>query len=253
MGCFGLFFAAAGSLLSGAGMCARRRTHFLLLRQKKVSKEKATRLSATPSPAASGATCAGQGAECAVELTARFALRSNIHGESDHDAGASCGAPAHSTPCPPQAHTHGSGEPHGPSLRSAWSAARSARVAGRAQRWPESGGWVPFCMRRGAQRAGWPVCRRTHRLRHLTCRSCLNGARQRAVSSAAHPAREHRRLPRSAAKGSQTAGSPFLCLLSFGETKESECAAGRITRLRETTPPLPLKQLAIKRIAATAQ
>ncbi len=56
---------------------------------------------------------------------------------------------------------------------------------------------------------------------------------QRAVSSAAHPAREHRRLPRSAAKGTQTAGSPFLCLLSFGEAKESECAAGRITRPRE--------------------
>ncbi len=63
---------------------------------------------------------------------------------------------------------------------------------------------------------------------------------QRAVSSAAHPAREHRRLPRSAAKGTQTAGSPFLCLLSFGEAKESKCAAGRITRPRKTTTwPLP--------------
>ncbi|MEO8020833.1 MAG: hypothetical protein ABI660_03115, partial [Polaromonas sp.] len=31
---------------------------------------------------------------------------------------------------------------------------------------------------------------------------------------------EHRRLPRSAAQGSQTAGSPFLCLLSFGEQKK---------------------------------
>ncbi|MCB8746855.1 hypothetical protein LHU53_08035 [Rhodoferax sp. U2-2l] len=25
-------------------------------------------------------------------------------------------------------------------------------------------------------------------------------------------------------------GSPFLCLLSFGEAKESECAAGRMSR-----------------------
>ena len=32
----------------------------------------------------------------------------------------------------------------------------------------------------------------------------------RAASSAVQPAAEHRRLPRSAAKGSQTAGSPFL-------------------------------------------
>ena len=44
--------------------------------------------------------------------------------------------------------------------------------------------------------------------------------------------REHRRLPRSAAKGSQTAGSPFLCLLSFGEAKESESAAGPRPGLR---------------------
>ncbi|RYF20026.1 MAG: hypothetical protein EOO33_18865, partial [Comamonadaceae bacterium] len=47
---------------------------------------------------------------------------------------------------------------------------------------------------------------------------------------------EHHRLPRSAAKGTQTAGSPFLCLLSFGEAKESECAAGRISRPREAKP-----------------
>jgi hypothetical protein len=46
-------------------------------------------------------------------------------------------------------------------------------------------------------------------------------------ASSADPAkREHRRLPRSAAKGSQTVGSPFLCLLSFGEAKESRSAAG---------------------------
>ena len=37
---------------------------------------------------------------------------------------------------------------------------------------------------------------------------------------------EHRRLPRSEAKGSQTVGSPFLCSLSFGEAKESESPAG---------------------------
>ncbi|RYF06058.1 MAG: hypothetical protein EOO31_10925 [Comamonadaceae bacterium] len=45
-------------------------------------------------------------------------------------------------------------------------------------------------------------------------------------------------MPRSAAKGTQTVGSPFLCLLSFGEAKESECAAGRISRPRNATPPI---------------
>ena len=37
---------------------------------------------------------------------------------------------------------------------------------------------------------------------------------------------EHRRLPRSAAQGSQTIGSPSLCLLSLGDARESESPAG---------------------------
>ena len=37
---------------------------------------------------------------------------------------------------------------------------------------------------------------------------------------------EHRRLPRSAAKGSQTVGSPFFCLRFFGEAKKSRSPAG---------------------------
>ena len=38
-------------------------------------------------------------------------------------------------------------------------------------------------------------------------------------------------------EGTQTVGSPFLCLLSFGEAKESESAAGRISRPRERKEP----------------
>ncbi|SFD92416.1 hypothetical protein SAMN04489710_10917 [Paracidovorax konjaci] len=78
----------------------------------------------------------------------------------------------------------------------------------------------------GAQGAGWRVCRRTHPLQHLARRGCLSGARQRAASSAAHPATEHPRLPRSAAKGTQPAGSPFFWVLFFGEAKKSTSAAG---------------------------
>ena len=51
---------------------------------------------------------------------------------------------------------------------------------------------------------------------------CLS--RRRVCAAPAR--REHRRLPRCAAAGSRTAGSPFLCLLSFGEAKESESPAG---------------------------
>ncbi|CAB5678904.1 Uncharacterised protein [Delftia tsuruhatensis] len=49
--------------------------------------------------------------------------------------------------------------------------------------------------------AGWQPCRRTGLLRDLTCRSCLSGARQRAASSAAHPASRPTQVARSEAKG----------------------------------------------------
>ncbi len=153
--------------------------------------------------------------------------------------------------CPPRtlrssAQTQGWGAADGPLLRSAlgarvlrtahpevgrvrgWhrpSAAMACLLGGRAQRWPES---LPSGCAWGAQGAGWRACRRTRPHRELICRGCLNGARQRAVSSTAHPAPEHPRLPRSprGRTGSQTAGSPFLWLLSFGEAKESDSAAG---------------------------
>jgi hypothetical protein len=47
LGCAGL--KGVPELRAETGVCARRRSGFLLLRQKKVTKEKATLLSATPS------------------------------------------------------------------------------------------------------------------------------------------------------------------------------------------------------------
>ena len=41
---------------------------------------------------------------------------------------------------------------------------------------------------------------------------------------------EHRRLPRSAAKGTRTVGSSFFGLPFFDEAKKGRCAAGRISR-----------------------
>ena len=70
------FETLLGGFVLSAGMCARRRTYFLLLRQKKVGKEKATLLSATPS-LRYGATCVATLAGCAAKLTSRCALRSN--------------------------------------------------------------------------------------------------------------------------------------------------------------------------------
>ena len=58
-----------GALL--AGMCARRRSHFLLSRQKKVTKEKATPLAVSPA-LRFGATCDARAWGGAAELAARL-------------------------------------------------------------------------------------------------------------------------------------------------------------------------------------
>ena len=98
---------------------------------------------------------------------------------------------------------------------------------GRAQRWPES---LPSGCAWGAQGAGWRACRRTRPHRELICRGCLNVARQRAVSSTAHPAPEHPRLPRSPCgrTGTQTAGSPFFWVLFFADAKTNSPGANLV-------------------------
>ena len=229
-------------LSAGAGLSPRRARYFSLLRQRKVPKRKATP-SLRPLRCAKGQTCGVSVAGCAVELALRCARRSDIHGESVHEAWAlrrPCSP--HNRPAAGAASRGGTAEhpnsqhPFGPSLRSAQFAQRVALAParwGRAQR-SEAKARVdvlsplPLWMRRGAQRAGWRVCRRTHALRELTRCGCLSGARQRAASSAAHTAREHRRLPRSEAQGTQTAGSPFFWVLFFGEAKECTSRAGRL-------------------------
>ena len=117
---------------TGAGMCARRRSNFLLLRQKKVTKEKAPP-SLRPLRFATGQTCVGAAAGCAVELAsllrsaARTATASQItkHGRSD--------AHAHPATAPTQAQPAGdsrtSKHPLGSSLRSTRQQLRPARGA----------------------------------------------------------------------------------------------------------------------------
>ena len=220
-------------------MSPRRATHFLLLRQKKVSKEKATP-SLRPLRGAKGQTCVGAVAGCAVELALRW--RAPL-GQLRRVRSRSTRAP---TRVPPRNRTAAGAASRGgavehPNSRTSIRAIALLGPVSRAQapRAAQTGPSeakarvdvllpLPLWMRRGAQRAGWHVCRRTHMLRCQARRSCLSGARQRAASSAAHPVREHHRLPRRAALGSQTAGSPFLWSLSFGEAKESDSHAGRL-------------------------
>ncbi len=67
-----IFFAAISVPLqgAGAGVCARRRSNFLSLRRKKVTKERATLQSASLRFAAGNLRCAVTG--CAVELALRL-------------------------------------------------------------------------------------------------------------------------------------------------------------------------------------
>ena len=173
--------AEAGSRPGGRGTCS-------LLRQRKVPKRKATP-SLRPLRVAKGQTCGGAVAGCAVELALRLrraartttASQFTRHGRSD--------AHAHPTTAPPQAQpagvrsrTSNSRTGHRcarPSFRSAWRLRpREGAERSAAKQWPE---WMSLgfpSARAEKRRAGGAcVCRRTHALRALTCRSCLNGAR----------------------------------------------------------------------------
>ena len=64
------------------------------------------------------------------------------------------------------------------------------------------------------------MCRRTHPLRQLTRRGCLNGAPQARSEFHGAPRARAPQVARSEAKGSQTAGSPFFWVRFFGEAKK---------------------------------
>ncbi|MDQ0043962.1 hypothetical protein J2W33_004876 [Variovorax boronicumulans] len=199
----------------------RRATYFSLLRQRKVGKRKATLLSATLRFAAGNLRCS----RFAGSRRTRFAQTA---ASPDPRTAALLGAARRAL---------GTSRP---SLRSASSRAFAALGAQGApgRRFAERSNCqqhlttnsrqtraaclpfgpseamarsvsTPLWLRRGAERFADQG------------RSCLSEA------SSADPAkREHRRLPRSEAQGSQTVGSPFLCLRSFGEAKESKSPAG---------------------------
>ena len=144
-------------------MCARRRSNFLSLRRKKVTKERATP-SLRPLRCATGQTCGGALAGCAVELAlllrsaARTATASQMtkHGRTG----------AHATPQPPRRRRSQQGVNTQTAIRvfaaldpkNAAPCARCLRAQQRAERsnGPRGGlaVWLPhpLCMRRGAQR-----------------------------------------------------------------------------------------------------
>jgi len=80
-------------------------------------------------------------------------------------------------------------------------------------------------------------CAEERRVWRIRARDCLSEVKRSEFER--DPAKpEHRRLPRRAAAGTQTVGSPFLWFLSFGDAKERDSPAGRLpaSALNEGTP-----------------
>jgi hypothetical protein len=203
------WFEAAFLLRPLAGNSPRRATYFLLLRQKKVGKEKATPLSVSLRFATGNLRCSEK---AGVRRTRSTSLRSD-----------SCGSyPAFS--CAPRHSQRGLGstrrgaslcgecECEGPGSSSTW-AERSegpSGICGRAQRRPDP----PLWLRRGAQRFADKGSQLSER-----------SAAERVLRDPAK--REHRRLPRSAAKGSQTVGRLFFGYFLLAKQKKVTRPPGR--------------------------
>ena len=182
-------------------MRARRRSNFLSLRRKKVTKERATLLSATPSLRC-GATWV---LRCRVRRGTHFAaaqLRSDNPGEPDNKACVSCGT--HTTPHParPGAYRR---EPKKTGHRCARHPTR-----GRAQRWPV---WASPPSGCAEERRGW----------RTRARDCLSAAG--ASSSETPPAPSTAGCPGAARRGRRQRGR-FLLPSFLGETRKEGAPPG---------------------------
>ena len=116
-------------------------------------------------------------------------------------------------------------------------ATRKPLHPGRAQRWPVSG-FDPLWTCREAQGVGRAegsaAC---PQLRALACCGCSNGAAQQQSEFRSTAPRPSIAGCPQRSGGTRQAGSPFLCLLSFGEAKESRSAAGPRPGLRPQPNP----------------
>jgi hypothetical protein len=198
-------------------MCARRRSNFLLLRQKKVTKEKATH-SLRPLRDAKGHTCVGALAGCAVELTAL--LRSSVRTTpaSQMTKHARCDAHAHPASAPTQAQPEGVEKNTGhrctrPRRAQALRAAHARPSAAMARNLPS-----PFARAEKRRARGGRVPQDT-RLRGLTCCGCSNGAPQARSEFRSTP-RERASQAAPARSVGVTGSRVALSLLTFFRRSE---------------------------------
>ena len=231
-----LFFACGFGFCCGVdsrGRDVRPAAHSLSFASPKESKQrKGDPQSATPTHSLRGRPAAGRLRGAAAELTARCALRSDSRGESEHEACVSFGTHAHPASPPPQAQPAGGEQPH-TGHRFARPTSRALRAAlGFPRVWAERSdgpGVSPLPSVRAEKRraAGACVCRRTHALRALTCRSKFERSAQRAVSSAAAPADRASQVARSAAEGHAQQGRLSLRYFSLAKQRKVPRPPGR--------------------------
>ncbi len=107
--------------------------------------------------------------------------------------------------------------------------------------------------------AGACVCRRTHALRALTCRSMFERSAQRAVSSAAAPADRASQVARSAAEGHARQGRLSFGYFSLAKQRKVPRPPGETRPRKATAKPKPASspsqataEEAPKNIAASA-
>ena len=208
---------------AGAGFSPRRATYFLLLRQKKVSKEKATPLSASLRFASGNLRCSrpagsrSNSLRCASLKQSRALIR---------------------WPLRSSAHTEGMGEPNsrkaaraiaslGPS--SSVQVPRAGRSATGVERSDDPNGFLgvhPLLAAPAAGRLWGGMGVEAPMLRDLTRRGCPSGAAQQQSEFHGAPRkRTDAGLPRSEAKGSQTGGR--LLLPSFlGDARKEGAPPG---------------------------
>ena len=169
----------------------------------------------------------GPGAVLRNSLCSLRSRRSDNRSKSDHEAWACCAAHARPRPCASRHGQRGVQPQHGPSLRSA----PNSTVLEAERSDGPYGGSTPL----------WP-CREAQGLRRA-------GAAQHAHASWSDLLRLFERRERSErsefrstapgtsiagcpkrSEGTRAVGSPFFCLLFFGDAKKRRCAAGRISR-----------------------
>ena len=210
---------------AGAGLSLRRATHFLLLRQKKVSKEKATPLSASLRFASGNLRCSrpagsrSNSLRCASLRQSRALIR---------------------WPLRSSAHTEGRGIPTaaraiaslGPS--SSVQVPRAGRSATGVERSDDPNGFLgvhPLLAAPAAGRLWGGMGVEAPMLRALTRRGCPSGARSAKRVPRRTPQPPRRRFAPSHREGVADLGSPFFWVLFFGEAKNKYLGRRAETRL----------------------